>query len=369
MFRSDQSPSRALRFLIVGCALVFALALAACGGDDGDDGNATTGGTDGETAAELPAKTIVHAELVGDASESALRQSTGLIAATEALGWEHVYIQGQGDIPSMIQGINGAINNGADAVVVSSTDAPLIAPVFELAGRSDVPVIGIGGGTEMSDQYAAMYQESEQTMSRLLTEQMIEDLGGQGSVASLDNTQISAGVFRKEARDEVLGASDVEEVDQQDSDLADLMGDSRRATAAFLTRNPDLDALWLVYDAMMPPALEVLNQRGNDTTGVYSWFATPSNLEVMRRNPQVKALSHANIEHTGLIALDQLARFFADGTELDPEALAQCEVTYEIVTQDTMPPEGEEALPVADSVAPFVENWDQGIYGEGAGCA
>lgn len=362
MFRSK---GWVLRILMGICALVCALALAACGGDDGDDGG--DGGENGDSA-ELPAKTIVHAELVGDASESALRQSTGLKAGTEALGWEHVYIQGEGDIPSMIQGVTGAINAGADAVLVSSTDAPLIAPIFELANRSDIPVIGIGGGTEPSDQYAVMYQESEQTMSRLLTEQMIEDLGGSGKIAALDNTQISAGIFRKEARDETLAESDVQEVDQQDSDLADLMGDSRRATAAFLTANPDLDALWLVYDAMMPPALEVLNQRNVKDIGVYSWFATPSNIEVMRRYPQVKGLSHANIEHTGLIALDQLAKHYADGSELDPDALEKCDVTYQVVTQENLPPAGEEALPVADSVAPFVEKWEQGIYGEGANC-
>jgi ABC-type sugar transport system substrate-binding protein len=367
MLRSLRSPRSAAGKLGAIClALTCSVAIAACGGDDDSGGSAAAGDGGGD---KVPKKSIVYAQLVGDASEIAARESQAVKMATDALGWELQYIEGGGDIPGMIQGITGAINGGVDAVLIAATDAPLVAPVFELAERRDVPVIAVGGEIEPSDQYDAIYTESEGEMSRMLTEQMIEDIGGQGTVAVLDNSQISAGVFRQQAREEALEGTDIETVDRQDSDLADLIGGSKRAVASMLTRNPDVDALWLVYDAMMPPALEALNARNNKTSKVYSWFANPSNLEVMRRNENVQALVDSNIDHTDLIALDQLARFFADGTPMDPAALEKCGLRYEVVTRDNMPPAGEINMPVADNVEPFVANWDKGVYGEGAGCS
>jgi ribose transport system substrate-binding protein len=352
-------PESAAKTVLTGCiALVCAVGLAACGGDDG-------GGGDGSG---VEGKSIAYAQIVGDSSEIAARESEAVKMATDALGWDLQYIEGQGDVPTWIQGMSGAINGGVDALLVAATDAPLIAPVLELAERKNVPVLAVGGGTEASDQFAAQYQENEREMSVLLTEQMIEDLGGKGTVAAIDNEQISAGVFRKEGREETLDGTDIETVDTQGSDLADLVGGAKKGTNAIVTRNPDLGALWLVYDAMMPPSLEALNQRGNDTTKVYSWFANPSNLEVMRKNPNVGALVDGNIDHTDLIAIDQLARFFNDGTELDPDALVDCPMRYEVVTQDNIPPAGEINFPVKDNVQPFIDNWDEGKYGEGANC-
>jgi len=366
---SLRSPRQATTLLsAIACLLVFAFALSACG-DDEDSGAGAGGGSGAEESAGVPKKSIVYAQLVGDASEIALRESTAVKLATEALGWDLTYIEGAGDIPQMIQGINGAINGGADAVMIASTDAPLVKQSIDLAKRKDVPVLGVGGGAPPSAEYDAQYQEDEVRMAEELTARMVEDLGGEGTVAVLDNTQISAGKFRQEGREATLEGTDIETVGRQDTDLADLIGGAKKGVSAMLTQNPDVDALWLVYDAMMPPGLEALNQRKNTTTKVYSWFANPSNLEVMRKNENVQALVDSNLDHTDLIAIDQLARFFKDGTELDPDALKNCDVKYEVVARDNMPPDGEINFPVEENAQPFIDNWKAGKYGEGADCA
>jgi ribose transport system substrate-binding protein len=367
---SLRSPRHATTLLFaLACLLFFALALSACGDDDEGGGSGGAASDGGGEDSGVPKKSIVYAQLVGDASEIALRESTAVKQATDALGWDLTYIEGGGDIPGMIQGINGAINGGADAVLIASTDAPLVQQSIDLAKRKDVPVLGVGGGAPPSEEYDAQYQEDEVRMAEELTQQMIDDLGGSGTVAVLDNTQISAGKYRQEGREATLEGTDIETVGRQDTDLADLIGGARKGVAAMLTRNPDVDALWLVYDAMMPPGLEALNARNNTTTKVYSWFANPSNLEVMRKNENVQALVDSNLDHTDLIALDQLARFFKDGTPLDPDALKNCDVKYEVVTRDNMPPEGEINFPVEENVQPFIDNWNAGKFGEGAGCA
>jgi ABC-type sugar transport system substrate-binding protein len=373
MLASFGSPRRAANVVPVSaCLLAVVVALSACGSDKKSSSSGSSTGSGSATAAKdttVPKKTIVYAQLVGDASEIAARESKAVKLATDALGWDMKYIQGAGDIPKMIQGISGAVNAGGDAVLIASTDAPIVKQAIDVAKRKKVPVIGVGGGAEPSTDYDAQYQESEQKMSEELTKQMVTDLGSKGTVAVVDNTQISAGKFRQTARENLLKGTTIKTVGRQEVDLADLIGGSKKAVAAMLTKNPKVDALWLVYDAMMPPGLEALNQRKNSTTKVYSYFANPSNVETMRKNKNVQALVDSNLDHTDLVALDQLARFFKDGTALDPAALKNCEIQYAVVTQDSLPPAGTIHFPVEDDAQPFIDNWKAGKYGEGAGCA
>jgi ABC-type sugar transport system substrate-binding protein len=358
---------------MVACTLALALFVAACGSDDdsGDSsGGADTGASSdaGGGTIDVPKKTIVYGELVGDASEIAKRHGIALKEGAAALGWDVKHIQGGGDIPAMIKGLTGAINAGGDAVIVSSTDAPVIQPVVQLAKQKGIPFIADGGETAESDLFTARYQESEETMSKLLTEQMIKDLDDKGTLGVLDNSQIGAGKLRQAGREKALEGSGIETVSRTDSDLADLVGGSKKAVSAMLAKTPDLNALWLVYDAMMPPALEATNQRNNTTAKVYSWFANPSNLEVMRKNKNVQALVDNNFEHMAMISLDQLARHFKDGDDLSATALADCPLQYKVVTRDDIPPAGEAVFPVDEAVKPFVENWKSGKFGEGADC-
>lgn len=355
---------------MIASVLALAVFAGACGSsdDDSDTGGGSSSASTDSADSGVPKKTIVYGELVGDASEIAARHANALKKGTAALGWDLKYIQAGGDIPALIKGLTGAINAGGDAVIVSSTDAPVIQPVVALAKQKGIPFIADGGETAESEFFTARYQESEQQMSKVLTEQMIKDLGGKGTLGVLDNSQIGAGKLRQAAREKALESTDVDTVSRTDTDLADLIGGSKKAVAAMLTKTPDLNALWLVYDAMMPPSLEATNQRNNTTTKVYSWFANPSNLEVMRKNENVQALVDDNFEHMALISLDQLAKHFKDGTDLSETALADCPLKYTVVTRDNIPPAGEAVYPLDEAAQPFLDNWKNGKFGEGADC-
>lgn len=347
----------AIAVVVMGMAV-----LAGCGGGGDDD----TGGG-GSGSIDVPAKTIAYGELVGDASESAKRQAEALKEATDALGWELRYIQGEGDIPALTQGLVGAINAGADAMIVTSAAGSEVQPAMDAAARKGIPVIAAGGQSDPAG-FTVSYQESEEKMGEILTEQMVEDMGGKGTLGVLDNTQILPGQLREEAREKVLGPTEIETVSRSDSDLADLIGGSKTAVNAMLAKDPDLESLWLVYDAMMPPALEALGSRGNSETGVYSYFANPANLETMRKNANVKALAENNLEHTDLIAIDQLTAHFSEDVDLDPQALEKCPLEYTVVTQDNMPPKGSAVYPIPPQVQAFVKNWEAGKFGQGADC-
>jgi ribose transport system substrate-binding protein len=344
-------------------AVVAGLAVfAGCGGGGGG------GSSTGSGSIDVPSKTIAYGELVGDASESAKRQATAIKEAADALGWELRYVQGEGDIPGLTQGLVSAINAGADAMIVTSTAASEIQPAMDAAERKGIPVIA-GGGQSDPEGFTASYQESEEEMSELLTKQLVEEVGGKGTLGVLDNTQILPGQLRESAREKVLEGTEIETVARSDSDLANLIGGAKTAVNAMLTKDPSLESLWLVYDAMMPPALEALTQRGNSTTGVYSFFANPSNLETMRKNENVKALAENDLEHTDLIALDQLvAHFSEEEAEINKSALEECPLQYTVVTRENMPAQGKAVFPIPPQVQAFVKNWEAGKFGQGADC-
>jgi ABC-type sugar transport system substrate-binding protein len=180
--------------------------------------------------------------------------------------------------------------------------------------------------------------------------------------------QLTSGITRMEAREEVLEGTEVEVVDKQEGSLEDPIQGTKKIASSMLSAHPDLAAMWLVYDYMMVPTTEVLKSMGNTTTQIYTWFAGPENVELLRKNPQVKALIENNFDHTGLIAMDQLAGHFANGTEINPGALEECPLKYEVIEKENAPPAGELKWPLEENAKAFYENWEKGEYGKGADC-
>jgi ABC-type sugar transport system substrate-binding protein len=355
-------PKRLLPF-IVAAVVACGVVVAGCGDSDSS--------TDSEAAVapsgiEIPKQTIAYIEPAA-VDEVTNRNVTQMKEAAKELGWELNFTNAQGDFAKVISATEAAVNAGVDAIVLGSTDAKLVRQPLLNAEKAEIPAIVIGGGVEEDPLYVAQYTEDEPLMSKLLTERMVEDLNGKGKVAAMEITQLSSGVERADAREEVLEGTDVELVDSKEGDLADPVQGTKKNASALISANPDLDAMWLVYDYMMPPTLETMTSLGDKTTEIYTWFAGPENVERLRDTPQVRALIENNFDHTGLIAMDQLAAH-ADGADINPEALAECPLKYDVIEKENAPPPGELTWPLPENLAPFVANWKDGKFGEGADC-
>jgi ABC-type sugar transport system substrate-binding protein len=349
-----------------------ALSISACGSSDSKStstaasgGSSTTGSSSGQIS--LPKKTIVYGE-VAAVDEITNRNVTQMKTVAKAFGWDLKYLNAQGDVAKLIQFMTNGVNQGADALVVGSTDAAAIKPALTAAQRKKIPAIVIGGGVSPSPLYAAQYTEDETAMSKTLAEQMVKDLGGKGSVATMDISQLSSGAARHKALADTLSPTGIKIVASKAGDLADPVQGSKKIASALLASQPKLSALWAVYDYMLPPAAEVLKSSGRKNVKLYTFFGGPENVRIMRENPDVGGLSEDNFDHTALITMDQLARFFKDGTPLDPEAASKCPLKYQVITPNNEPPEGQLLWPVDKNRAPFVANWKAGKFGQGADC-
>lgn len=368
------------RLLVLAlAALIAAVLVAGCGGGGSSSSSGgSTGGSseEGSGAAaeggsseggELPKETIAYVEPAA-VDEVTNRNVSQMKEAAKLLGWELKFTNAQGDQSKVTTAVENAVNEGVDAIVVGSEDAKLIRQPLLNAEKAEIPAIVIGGEVEEDPLYVAEYTENEPLMSKLLTEKMVENLGGKGTVGAMEIGQLTSGITRAEAREEVLEGTEVEVVDKQEGNLEDPIQGTKKIASSMLSGNPNLSALWLVYDYMMVPTTEVLKSMGNSTTQIYTWFAGPENVELLRKNPQVKALIENDFDHTGLIAMDQLAAHFADGAEINPEALEECPLKYEVIEKENAPPPGELKWPLPENLKPFAENWEKGEYGKGADC-
>lgn len=291
-------------------------------------------------------------------------------ASAKALGWELKYTNAQGNIPKAVAALEGDINAGVNAIVVGSTNASLFRQPLLRAKEKGIPAIVIGGGVEQSSLYAAEYTENEPLTSKLLTEEMVKGLGGKGEVGAIEITELSSGVERAQAREEVLKGTGVKVAVKQDGSLENPIQGTKQITSAMLTAHPNLSALWLVYDYMMPPAIEAMEQLGNKHTKIYTWFAGPENVKLLREKPNVEALIEDNLDHTALIAMDQLAAHFKNGTPINPHAIEECPLHYVVVTKTNgkAPAPGKLIWPVQQDREPFIAKWKEGKFGEGADC-
>ncbi len=367
----DRRKPRGLVLLVMAMAIATAVIVAGCGGgsDSTSGGGESSSSTEASSGggATVPKETIAYVEPAA-VDEVTNRNVSQMKESAKALGWELKFTNAQGDQSKVATAVENAVNEGVDAIVLGSEDAKLIRQPLLNAEKAEIPAIVIGGEVEEDSLYLAEYTEDEPLMSTLLTEKMVEDLGGKGTVAAMEIGQLTSGITRAEAREEVLEGSEVEVVDKQEGDLADPIQGTKKIASSMLSGNPDLSAMWLVYDYMMGPTIEVLESTGNKSTQIYTWFAGPENVEKLRSNPQVKALIEANFDHTGLIAMDQLANHFANDEEINPEALAECPLKYEVIEKENAPPAGELKWPLPENAAEFHKNWEEGKYGEGADC-
>jgi ABC-type sugar transport system substrate-binding protein len=364
------------RLLVLALVAIIAAGLAVTGCGGGSSSSSTTeGSSEGESSetatssegGELPKETIAYVEPAA-VDEVTNRNVSQMKEAAKALGWELKFTNAQGDQSKVTTAVENAVNEGVDAIVVGSEDAKLIRQPLLKAEQAGIPAIVIGGEVEEDPLYVAEYTENEPLMSKLLTEKMVENLGGKGTVGAMEIGQLTSGITRAEAREEVLKGTEVEVVDKQEGNLEDPIQGTKKIASSMLSANPELGAMWLVYDYMMVPTTEVLSSMGNSTTQIYTWFAGPENVELLRKDPQVKALIENDFDHTGLIAMDQLAAHFANGTEINPEALEECPLKYKTIEKTNAPPAGELTWPLPENLAPFVENWEKGEYGKGADC-
>lgn len=336
---------------------IFALsaALVACGDDEESEEASAAAEAAGEINVEPRTIGVVNLVRQSPAEDKIDRffEATG-----DALGWEFDIVDGGGDPAKIARAVQNFVNQGVDAIITTSTEAAIIRGQLRAAADKDIPVIATNGGTTPSDLFTAQYEEDEYKMGQLLAEYMAETIEDP-KIANLKTSIAYSGVIRDEALKEQFSGEEI--VAEQEIDLTNPVVDTENVLNSMLTANPDINAVWAVYDNMSQAAVSTIESKRSDAK-LYNFFTTEQNVKNLRADTPLEAVADVNLPHTGGVAVDQLLAYFENGEKIDPDALEENPLTYEVVTRenvDELLGDREELFPNEDILEPFLEKWSQ----------
>ncbi len=227
----------------VVAALTAALALSACGSDEG-------GGDGDQPYVAIVSKGFQHQfwQAVNDGAEQ----------AAEELDVEITFEgpDSESEVDQQIQMLQTALDRSPDAIAFAALDSQASIPLMQQAQQGNIPVVAFDSGVE-SDVPVATAATDNYAAAGLAAEKMVELIGGQGKVALVVHDQTSVtGVQRRDGFVDYIesNAPDVEIVDIQYGGGDHLQ--STDLTKAIMQANPDLAG---VFGANEGSAIGVVN--------------------------------------------------------------------------------------------------------------
>lgn len=273
-------------------------------------------------AVELPALTIGYLQVLG-ASEAAQRLELTAKDAVDFLGWDWEYCDAEGVPDAMQTCLEGFINSGVDAIVTDGTTVEVIVEGLARARDAGIPFVNTGGTQSFYHLYAASFNPNDSELGRVLAEWMMDNRGKDGPV------QISSAGFAKwgsDREDQLRAAVEgtgvtigaVEMVD-----FADVIGTAADLAANWLLQAPDSLAFWLTFDLAALGVGPVITESfagvsPPDRPMVLTFYANCTTQQQMLAGG-VDASSEENLEWGSYVAMDQIASYYAEGTQFTDE--------------------------------------------------
>ena len=271
-----------LRFVAALSAIVlFAGILAACS-SDGSDASSEGGSSGGSSGSANEEKVIGIAAITLQSPAVGVQIETAERAA-ELLGWKTVVTNANGDPAKMAADVSSLVNQGVDAILDIAISPAQAQEGFRAAKEKDIPIIAIGAPLDDPQEYfAATYAPSDEEMSNLLAEQMIEDLDGTGQALSLNASGLPALAIRFETLVADTKDTDIEVAVEHETDLANAVQDTQTAVANALRANPDINVIWATQDFEFVVSHQTIQSQNLQPAAIYGYYPPPEALQLMR---------------------------------------------------------------------------------------
>lgn len=251
--------------LRLGAAVLAAgLVLTGCSMDDGDtDNNAentTQTNGDSDTAASVEDLQIgLVAVNLNSPSIAAIKDA--FEAAAEEKGWTVDVFDGQGDQAATNNAASDFISRGYDVIVNNSSPNQQMTGVIEEAEEAGVPFVSIYGG--FVPGVDAEIGTNEFVNSSLITQELVNRLGGEGRILKLNWTVLQALRDRDAAAKAVLSENPgIEVVREIEIKVPGQVEDSYAQVTNALQSENNIDAIWIGWDELAPPVVRAIEEAG-----------------------------------------------------------------------------------------------------------
>lgn len=337
----------------------IALLLAACsstassGGSSAASAGGTVAGTtasgksQGKICVSVPPQTIGVVDLISSSPIDLLTDQAVEQAATD-LGWKYQFVNSNANATTAIQAINTFVSEHVGLIVDTSWDAGPIRSGLLAAQKAHIPVVELAAGNNPSPLFAAMYNENETEMGKIVAQYIVDHVPN-ARIGDLSTNANYAGVLRQNALVSVVAATNGK-AQIVDNIQANLTNPGPQVQAE-LAAHPNINALYVVFDDMDVAVAAELRTLHKTNVKMYGYFTEASNLALMRSG-QIAALGTANLPLGGVVAIDQFLHHLKTGAAFNPNAVAAAGgLHYQVVTTPVVP------FNNTQTIAPFLTKW------------
>ena len=273
-------------------------------------------------AVELPQLTIGYLQVLG-ASEAAQRLELTAKDAVDYLGWGWEYCDAEGAPDGMQTCLETLINSGADAIVTDGTTVEVIVEGLARARAEGIPFVNSGGTQSFYHLYAASFNPNDAALGRVLAEWMVDNAGKDGPVQISSAAFAKWGLDREDSLRAAIEGTGITTGAEEMVDFADVIGTAADGAANWLLQAPDSLAFWLTFDLAAIGVGPVITESfpgvsPPDRPMVLTFYANCTTQQQMLAGG-VDASAEENLEWGSYVAIDQIASYFAKGTQFSEE--------------------------------------------------
>jgi ribose transport system substrate-binding protein len=284
-----------------------------------------------------PGKHIVAVD-TSSAAEGIKIFHRGFDPAAKALGWKVTTVDGKGTPQGYAAGIQQAITQKADGVVLVAITTSLVANQLKQLKAAHIPVIAYSNvETPHDGLWVANIGYDPPTESKDLAAFVATDSGGKANIAILNDPEFGvvadrAKAFKAELPKLCPDCKISNETDFQVTELGTALGPKVKAV---LQANPDVNYIWAAYDASVPPMLTAVGQAGlKGKVKIVSYGGFDQGLQYLRDKNVLAATVGNATEWQGYEAADTMQRTL-NGEPPDPKGTHSDPI--KLLTWDNVP--------------------------------
>jgi ribose transport system substrate-binding protein len=271
------------------------------------------------------------------AAEGCSRPSAGAQAAGESLGWKVTVFDGKGSPDVYASGIRAAIADKADGIILGAVDCIAVKSALQEAHRAGVKIFGLysmdcddplaGGGEPLFDAQL-LYQNgmtirqfSEGPFVRSEADYVIAKTKGKAKIVEFtENDSLIAKHLGTGFEARIKDCSGCTIVSRVPITLSDLVtGKLQGKAAAALTRNPDANVVYGIYDTSLILGISqaVVASGRNDQLLVPGGEGLSPNVGFVRENKGQDSIVGSPANWLGWAAIDGMNRLLQGQPQVD----------------------------------------------------
>jgi ABC-type sugar transport system substrate-binding protein len=327
-----------------------AIILSACTSGSTEDSPSSSSELPG-----LPAGTLGVLQIQA-AAEAVVRVSDTIEKANEAAGWETIVTDGKGTPAALSQAMTDFIARDVDAIIAIAVDSAAIAPQIEQAKAAGILVISAPFGVaDPNNLYDANFGPNTEGYVTSMADYLAERYPSGAKFTAVDVPAVgSAHEFTVGLTEGLVDAGfDYQGV--ADADAADIVNSFNTSTSNILQAHPDTEIMVSCCDFSAPIQARVLETMGLENVLLQGRFDNLSSLALFETMDNL-VLGAANMDKGGLLALDAIYAFKANGTPL-PTDNDQSQFEFTVIDESNAPPVGKYFFDPDEQINTFMEKW------------